>query len=195
MTSTFDHKTILMFTCTLAFQSYRCAFRAKLREMNSEQVVHRSWSTRWMCMVTHVSSGEKWVTLFKYGNDAVTLTAAPKRFRTCRHSQARFGAFAFLLDDLAEQPGYLLGAASVDGQPVTSMTVVVDHLNDSQTFYNIREDHRYSIPSIFHVTMSRICNSEHTSMVLPPHLMVSLSSLTLLRWGRRPDQSPTMVAC
>lgn len=59
-------------------------------------------------------------------------------FQTRERLQASFGAFAFTLEDLAQQPGCLLGAASVDGQPETSMTVVVDHLNDSQTI----RDHR-----------------------------------------------------
>lgn len=106
--------------------------------------------------------------------------AAFKRRQTRGHLQASFGAFAFMLDDLAKQPGCLLGAASVDGQPETSVTVVVDHLNDSHTFYNIRKEHRYSFTSVF-LSTHDVCNDEHTSTVVAPHLMVSLSSLTLLR--------------
>lgn len=58
------------------------------------------------------------------------------------HLQASFGAFAFMLADLAEQPGCLLGAASVDRQPESSVTVVVYNLNESRVFQNISKDHR-----------------------------------------------------
>lgn len=61
-----------------------------------------------------------------------------KRFHTRGRSQASLGAFALTLDDLAEESGCLLGAAPVDGQPVASMTVVVDHLDDSLVLEHTR---------------------------------------------------------
>lgn len=56
------------------------------------------------------------------------------------HLQASFGAF--MLDDLAEQPGCLLGAASVDRQPESSVAIVVYNLNESQAFQSISNDQR-----------------------------------------------------
>lgn len=47
-----------------------------------------------------------------------------------------------MLDDLAEDPGCFLGAASVDGQPKTSVTIVVYNLNESRAFWSIIKDHR-----------------------------------------------------
>lgn len=52
-----------------------------------------------------------------------------------------------MLDDLAEDPGCFLGAASVDGQPKTSVTVVVYNLNESRAFQSIIKDHRLCLPA------------------------------------------------
>lgn len=50
------------------------------------------------------------------------------------NSQASFWTFAFLLHDLTEEPRRFLGAASVDGEPETSVAVVVYHLNNATIF-------------------------------------------------------------
>lgn len=84
-----------------------------------------------------------------------------------KHLQTSFGAFA--LDDLAEKPGRLLSAASVDGQSEASVPVVVYHLNESCK--GIISHAIFLVKNIY----------KHTSTEVGPHLTVSLSSLTLQR--------------
>lgn len=119
------------------------------------------------------------------------LTETCWRSADCCHAQnlqATFLTIAFLFSDLTKEPCRLLGTASVNGESKTSMAIVVYHLNESRDMSENSEWSKWTRWNCFTV-------QSFTSIVVKPDLMVSLSSLTLLRKGLRPDQSPTILAC
>jgi len=90
-----------------------------------------------------------------------------------------------LFHDLTEEPRRLLGAAPVDGESEASVAVVVYHLKERRVCFSGTEAE----------SSGEQRPLDCTSIVVAPACSVSHSRRTLLRTGRRPDQSCTTAAC